>query len=152
VTSLSERLAALGIELPEVAAPIASYVPAVRTEQLVFTSGQLPFVAGELLATGKVGREVDVELAIECARVCALNGLAAAHSVVGMDNVVGVLKVVAYVAAVPDFVDHATVTNGASDLLGTAFGQAGAHARTSIGVATLPLNAPIEIEFTFAVR
>jgi enamine deaminase RidA (YjgF/YER057c/UK114 family) len=150
--SASQRLAELGIELPPVAAPLASYVPAIRTGQYVYTSGQLPFIDGELPATGKVGAEVLPEDAAHYARVCALNALAAVHALVGIDSVVRVVKVVGFVASSPDFTGQPAVVNGASDLLREVFGEAGAHARSAVGVASLPKDAPVEVELIVEVR
>lgn len=140
------RLADLGYSLPEVAKPLASYVPAVRVGDQVWTSGQLPVIDGNLPATGKVGAEVSVEDAQENARVAALNALAAIDSVVGLDNVSRVVKVVGFVASAPDFVEQAAVINGASDFIGELFGEAGTHARSAVGVAVLPKNSPVEVE------
>jgi enamine deaminase RidA (YjgF/YER057c/UK114 family) len=149
--SASQRLAELGIELPAVVAPLASYIPAVRTGQLVYTSGQLPIVDGALPATGKVGAEVLPEDAAHYARVCALNALAAVHALVGIDSVVRVVKVVGFVASSPDFTGQPAVVNGASTLLGEVFGEAGAHARSAVGVAALPMDAPVEVELIVEV-
>ena len=140
------RLADLGYSLPEVAKPLASYVPAVRVGDQVWTSGQLPVIDGNLPATGKVGAEVSVEDAQEYARVAALNALAAIDSVVGLDNVSRVVKVVGFVASAPVFVEQAAVINGASDFIGELFGEAGTHARSAVGVAVLPKNSPVEVE------
>ena len=140
------RLADLGYSLPEVAKPLASYVPAVRVGDQVWTSGQLPVIDGNLPATGKVGAAVSVEDAQEYARVAALNALAAIDSVVGLDNVSRVVKVVGFVASAPDFVEQAAVINGASDFIGELFGEAGTHARSAVGVAVLPKNSPVEVE------
>jgi enamine deaminase RidA (YjgF/YER057c/UK114 family) len=148
---VTERLAELGIELPKVAAPVAAYVPAVRSGDLVFTSGQLPTVAGELLARGLVGTAVDPDQAKELARTCALNALAAVDSVVGLDAVVRVVKVVGFVASAPGFTGQPGVVNGASELLGDVFGDAGQHARSAVGVAVLPLDAPVEVELVVEV-
>lgn len=152
MTSISARLAELGVELPPVPPPLAAYVPAVRTGQHVFTSGQLPMVGGTLRATGKVGAEVTAEEATGYARICALNALAAVHALVGIDSVVRVVKVVGFVASTPDFTGHPAVVNGASDFLGEVFGAAGAHARSAVGVAALPLDAPVEVELIVEVR
>ena len=152
MTSPLARLSELGIELPPVVAPLAAYVPAVRTGSLVYTSGQVPFIDGKLPATGKVGAEVSPEQAVDLARTCALNALAAVHALVGLDSVVRVVKVVGFVASTPEFVGHPAVINGASDLLGEIFGNAGAHARSAIGVAALPLDAPVEVELIVEVR
>jgi enamine deaminase RidA (YjgF/YER057c/UK114 family) len=147
----SERLASLGIELPPVAAPVADYVPAVRTGSHVYTAGQVPLVGGELLVTGKVGAEVDPDEAKGCARSCALNALAAAAELVGIDAVARVVKVVGYVASAPGFTGQPAVVNGASELLGEVFGEAGAHARSAVGVAELPMGAPVEVELIVEV-
>jgi enamine deaminase RidA (YjgF/YER057c/UK114 family) len=149
--SASARLAELGIELPAVVAPLAAYVPAVRTGDLVYTSGQLPMKSGELLATGKVGAEVSAEDAKALARVCALNALAAVHSLVGIDAVTRVVKVVGFVASAPGFGGQPGVINGASQLLGDVFGDAGAHARSAVGVSELPLDSPVEVELIVEV-
>jgi len=151
VSSWGGRLAELGITLPAVAAPVAAYVPAVRTGSLVFTSGQLPFVEGALAATGKLGAEVDAEQGARLARICALNALAAVHDLVGIDAVVRVVKVVGFVASAPGFTGQPGVVNGASELLGEIFGDAGVHARSAVGVAELPLGAPVEVELIVGV-
>jgi enamine deaminase RidA (YjgF/YER057c/UK114 family) len=144
-----ERLLELGLHLPEVPAPVASYVPAVTSGNLVFVSGQLPFVDGRLLMTGKVGAEVTAEQAHGLAQRCALNALAAAAEAVGgIDAILRVVKVVGYVASTPDFVGQPGVINGASELLGQVLGEAGVHARVAVGVASLPMDAPVEIELT----
>jgi enamine deaminase RidA (YjgF/YER057c/UK114 family) len=148
----TQRLAELGLTLPEVARPVAAYVPAVRSGALVWTSGQLPFVHGTLAATGKVGAEVDPAEAVELARICALNALAAISAEVGdLAAVRRIVKVVGYVASAPDFSGQPQVINGASDLLGQVFGDAGAHARSAVGVAVLPLDAPVELEIVAEV-
>ncbi len=141
------RLAELGIELPEVAPPVAAYIPAVRTGNLVYTSGQ---VAREL--TGKVGAEVSEADAKDAARGCALNALAAVDALVGLDAVVRVVKVVGFVASAPGFTGQPEVINGASELLNEVFGEAGAHARSAVGVAELPLGVPVEVEMIVEVR
>ena len=147
-----ERLASLGLEVPEVAKPVAVYVPAVRSGNHVFTSGQLPMRSGELIATGKVGGEVSPEEAVECARQCALNALAAIRAEVGeLSNVTRVVKVVAFVASTPDFTGQPGVANGVSELLGEVFGDAGVHARSAVGVPVLPLDAPVEVEMVVEV-
>lgn len=148
----SERLAELGIELPAVAAPVAAYVPALRDGDLVHTSGQLPFVDGELPAAGHVGAEVEPGKAKELARVAALNALAAVDSVASLDDIVQVVKVVGFVSSAPGFHGQPGVINGASELLGEVLGEAGVHARSAVGVAELPLNAPVEVEITVRVR
>jgi enamine deaminase RidA (YjgF/YER057c/UK114 family) len=146
-----QRLAELGIELPAVVAPLAAYVPAVRTGNLVYTSGQLPLVDGALPRAGKVGGEVTAEEAKALARTCALNGLAAVHALVGIDSVRRVVKVVGFVASAPGFTGQPGVVNGASELFGEVFGDAGVHARSAVGVAELPLNAPVEVELIVEV-
>jgi len=149
--SASARLAELGIDLPEVVAPLAAYVPAVRTGNLVYTSGQLPMVGGELLQAGKVGATVSPEDAKALARVCALNALAAVHSLVGIDSVTRVVKVVGFVASAAGFTGQPGVVNGASHLFGEIFGDEGAHARSAVGVSELPLDAPVEVEIIVEV-
>ncbi len=146
-----ERLKELGIGLPPVAAPLAAYVPARRSGSLVYTSGQLPMVDGALPSTGKVGAAVSQEDAAALARTAALNGLAAVHDLVGLGAVVAVVKVVGYVASAPDFTGQPAVVDGASALLGEVFGAAGAHARSAVGVASLPLDSPVEIELIVEV-
>jgi enamine deaminase RidA (YjgF/YER057c/UK114 family) len=152
MTSPRERLSELGLNLPPVAAPVAAYIPAVCTGRFVYTSGQLPMVDGALPAAGKVGREVSPELAHDLARTCALNALAAVDALVGLDAVVRVVKVVGFVASDPDFTGQPAVVNGASELLGLVFGEAGLHARSAVGVAVLPMNAPVEVELVVEVR
>lgn len=148
----SERLAGLGLTLPTVAAPLAAYVPAVRFGDLVFSSGQLPTLDGRLMATGKVGAEVTAELGAECARTAALNAVAAVAAEVGdLDAIVRVVKVVIFVASAPSFTGQPQVGNGASEVLQEIFGDAGRHARSAVGVASLPLDAPVEVELTVAV-
>ena len=147
-----ERIMELGLTLPAVAAPVAAYVPATKVGNQVWTSGQLPFVDGALPATGKVGAEVTDEEAYDFARTAVLNALAAVHAEVGLDRVVRVLKVVGYVASAPDFYGQPAVINGASELIGEIFGESGAHVRSAVGVAALPLNAPVEVELVVEVR
>jgi enamine deaminase RidA (YjgF/YER057c/UK114 family) len=148
-----ERLAELGRPVPEVVKPVAAYVPAVRSGSYVYTSGQLPMVGGVLQATGKVGAEVTPEAAKELAATCALNALAAVKSEIGeLSNVVRVVKVVGFVASAPDFTGQPGVVNGASELLHAALGDAGVHARSAVGVAVLPLDAPVEVELIVEVR
>lgn len=142
----SERLKDLGITLPTVAAPVAAYVPAIKTGNQVWTSGQLPFIDGALPATGKVGAAVTAEDAADYARTAALNALAAIDALVGIDQVTRVLKIVGFVASAEDFSGQPAVINGASNLMGEIFGDAGAHARSAVGVAELPLDAPVEVE------
>jgi enamine deaminase RidA (YjgF/YER057c/UK114 family) len=146
-TSPEGRLAALGLVLPAVPTPLAAYVPAVRTGAYVYTAGQLPLVDGTLLGTGKVGAEVSVAEATAFARVCALNALAAVASVTsGLSSVVRVVKVTGFVASAPGFTEQAQVVNGASELLLEVFGEAGRHARSAVGMAVLPFDAPVEVE------
>ncbi len=150
MSRIDDRVAELGLIIPAVSKPVAAYIPAVVTGNLVFTSGQLPMVDGELPAKGKVGAEVDPELAHQLARQCVLNGLAAARSAIGsLDRITRVVKVVGFVASAPDFTGQPGVINGASELLGEIFGEAGQHARSAVGMAVLPLDAPVEIEFLF---
>ncbi len=144
--SWKARLAELGVELPEVAAPVAAYVPAVRSGSQVYTSGQLPFVSGSLAATGKVGADVSPEEAKAHARTCALNALAAIDALVGLDTIVRVVKLTGYVASAEGFTGQPAVVNGSSELLGEIFGDAGKHARAAVGVAELPLGAPVEVD------
>ena len=149
---IEDRLSELGFQVPEVAAPVAAYVPALRRGNLVYTSGQLPFVEGALPATGKVGAEVSAEQAEELARICALNGLAAARGILGsLDKITQVVKVTAFVASDPSFTGQPGVANGASVFLGKVFGDTGIHVRSAVGVSVLPLDAPVEVEFVFEV-
>ena len=142
----------MGLEVPEVAKPVAVYVPAVRSGNQVFTSGQLPMRGGELMLTGKVGGEVSAEEAYACAQQCALNAIAAVRAQVGdLSRVTRVVKVVAFVASTPDFTGQPGVANGASELLGEVFGDAGVHARSAVGVPVLPLDAPVEVEILVEV-
>lgn len=147
MSGIDARLAELGISIPHLAKPVAAYVPAVVTGHLVHTAGQLPFVDGALPATGKVGAEVSADDAAGYARTCVLNALAAAQSVIGsLDRVTRIVKVTGFVASAPDFTGQPTVLNGASEVLGDIFGEAGQHARSAVGVAVLPLDAPVEVE------
>jgi enamine deaminase RidA (YjgF/YER057c/UK114 family) len=150
VTTPHERLAELGLTLPEVVPPVAAYVPAVQSGNYVYVSGQVPIAGGELLAKGKVGAdagaEVTPEQARDLARQCGLNVLAAIDALVGLEYVVKVVKVVGFVASAPGFTGQPTVVNGASELFGEVFGEAGRHARSAVGVAALPLDAPVEVE------
>ena len=147
-----ERITELGLTLPSDTSPLASYVPAVRSGDLVFTAGQLPRRDGELVATGKVGAEVTPEVAAEAAAACALNALAAIKGEVGdLSAVRRVVKVVVFVASAPDFTGQPGVANGASELLGKVFGDAGVHARSAVGVAVLPLDVPVEVEVVVEV-
>ena len=153
MSSASARLAELGLELPPVAVPVAAYVPAVRAGDLVYSSGQLPSVAGELLATDKVGAEVSTETGTACARTAALNALAAVcEQAGGIDEIERVVRVVVFVASSPDFTGQPTVGNGASVVIGEIFGDAGRHARSAVGVAVLPLDAPVEVELVVQAR
>ncbi|MGV8880989.1 MAG: RidA family protein [Rhodoglobus sp.] len=150
MSALDARLAELGLVVPATSKALAAYIPAVTSGNLVYTSGQLPIVDGVLPATGKVGAEVDAEAAKLLARICVLNGLAAARTVIGsLDRITRVVKVVGFVASDPSFTGQPGVINGASELLGEIFGESGAHARSAVGVAVLPLDAPVEIEFVF---
>jgi enamine deaminase RidA (YjgF/YER057c/UK114 family) len=144
--TVEERLAAMGLTVHEVVPPVAAYVPAVVTGSYVYTSGQLPFVDGALPDTGKVGAEVSPERAAELAAICALNAIAAVKSVALLESVVRVVKVTCFVASAPGFTGQPAVANGASNLLLEAFGDLGAHARSAVGVAVLPLDAPVEVE------
>jgi|SRR5580658_4296866 enamine deaminase RidA (YjgF/YER057c/UK114 family) len=145
--SPEQRLADLGLTLPAVTPPLAAYVPAVRSGGFVYTSGQLPVVGGQLLAAGKVGAEVGPTEAAALARTCALNALAAAVTVAGtLSGIRRIVKVTGFVASAPDFTAQAQVINGASELLIEVFGEAGRHARSAVGMAVLPLNAPVEVE------
>jgi enamine deaminase RidA (YjgF/YER057c/UK114 family) len=147
-----ERLAELGLAVPEVAKPLASYVPAVRSGQHVYTAGQLPLREGELITTGKVGGEVTEEQALECARQCGLNALAAVRAETGeLSAIKRIVKVVVFVASTPDFTGQPAIANGASDLFGEVFGDAGRHARSAVGVAALPRDAPVEVELVVEV-
>lgn len=152
MSTVEDRLAELGMTVPDVAKPVAAYVPAVRSGNHVFTSGQLPMKDGELMLTGKVGGEVTEEEAFACAEQCALNAIAAVKSVIGdLDQVKRIVKVVAFVASTPDFTGQPRVANGASELFGKAFGDAGVHARSAVGVPVLPLDTPVEVEITVEV-
>lgn len=147
MSAIDARLAELGISIPPVTKPVAAYVPAMTSGNLVFTAGQLPFVDGVLPATGKVGAQVSADDAAGFARTAVLNALAAAQSVIGsLDRVTRVVKVVVFVASTPEFTGQPAVANGASTVLGEIFGEAGAHARSAVGVAVLPLDAPVEVE------
>lgn len=146
MTSPEERLAELGLKVPEVVPPVATYVPAVRVGNLVYTAGQLPMLDGALITTGKVGHGVTAEQAAACAQQCALNAIAAIRSIAGDLASVRIVKVVAFVASDPNFTGQPAVANGASDLFGAVFGEAGVHARSAVGVPVLPLDAPVEVE------
>jgi enamine deaminase RidA (YjgF/YER057c/UK114 family) len=152
-SAAEERLAALGLRLPAVTAPLAAYVPAVRTGNIVYTAGQLPIVEGQLVAAGKVGAEVGAAEASALARTCALNALAAAASVAGgLSGIVRIVKLTGFVASAPGFTGQPQVVNGASELLLEVFGEAGRHARSAVGTAVLPLDAPVEVELIAEVR
>lgn len=145
--SANQRISDLGITLPQVATPAGAYVPAVVSGNLVFTAGQIPLVDGKLVATGKVGKDLSAEQAKEIARICALNAVAAVKSVIGdLDRVKKIVKVVGFVSSTPDFTAQPSVVNGASELLEQIFGDKGIHARSAVGVAVLPLDAPVEVE------
>ncbi len=156
MSAVEDRLAELGLTVPDVAKPVAAYVPALRDGTMIFTSGQLPMVSGALAQTGKVGTgddSVSPEDAKKLAELCALNAIAAVKSVIGdLDKVARVVKVVGFVASDPSFTGQPGVINGASELLGKAFGDAGVHARSAVGVAVLPLDAPVEVEIIVSVR
>jgi enamine deaminase RidA (YjgF/YER057c/UK114 family) len=140
------RLAELGLTLPSVVPPVAAYVPAVQTGRYVYVSGQLPIVDGALLATGRVGDQVSPEQGVELARRCALNVLAAVDALVGLERVVKIVKVTGFVSSAPGFTGQPAVVNGASELFGAVFGEAGRHARSAVGVVELPLGAPVEVD------
>ncbi|MFI9203953.1 RidA family protein [Streptomyces sp. NPDC053048] len=153
MSTVEEKLAELGLTLPDVVPPIAAYQPAVRSGAYVYTAGQLPMVQGSISETGKVGAEVSPETAKELARICALNALAAVKSVIGdLDRIERVVKVVGFVASAPDFTGQPGVLNGASELLGEVLGDRGVHARSAVGVTVLPLDAPVEVEILVEVR
>jgi enamine deaminase RidA (YjgF/YER057c/UK114 family) len=151
MVSALARLEELGITLPPLVPPVAAYVPARRTGSLVYTSGQLPVVDGVLLRTGKVGGAVSPDDAIDLARTAALNALAAVHALVGLDSVVAVVKVLGFVASVPEFTGQPAVVNGASEFFIEVFGEAGRHARSAVGMAVLPLDTPVEVELIVEV-
>jgi enamine deaminase RidA (YjgF/YER057c/UK114 family) len=149
---IEKRIIDLGFVLPETAKPLAAYIPAVRSGNLVFTSGQLPMIDGSLAETGKVGGSVSPERAKELATVCALNALAAVKTVIGdLDKIKRIVKVVGFVSSVSEFTGQPSVVNGASEFLGEVFGEKGIHARSAVGVAVLPLDAPVEIELIVEV-
>ena len=150
---VEDRLKSLGMVLPEVPAPLAAYVPAKKVGQVIFTAGQLPLLKGELICKGLLGQDVDVEQAYQAARICTLNALAAIKGVVkDLDQIVQVVRVVGYVASTSTFTQQPAIVNGASELLLEIFGEVGKHARSALGVASLPLNAPVEIELTVEVN
>ncbi|MEJ6578155.1 MAG: RidA family protein [Actinomycetota bacterium] len=151
--SIREKIKELGLDLPVAAAPLAAYVPAVKTGKLVFTAGQLPMLNGAIAMTGKVGAEVTVDQAKELAQLCALNALAALNLVADIDDVARIVRVVGYVNGAPGFVNQPAVINGASELLLALWGDVnGKHARSALGVAELPLNSPVEVELTFELK
>ncbi|MCX6428146.1 MAG: RidA family protein [Actinobacteria bacterium] len=152
MSDVRAKLAELGLTLPVAAKPIAAYVPAVRTGNLVFTAGQLPLVDGKIEFTGKVGGTVSVEQAKELAQICALNALAAVETVANIDDIVRIVRVVGYVNGVPGYLNHPGVVNGASELFVHIWGEEGKHARSAIGVAELPLDSPVEVELTVELR
>jgi len=156
MSAVEDRLAELGLLVPDVAMPVAAYLPAVRDGNHIFTSGQLPMVSGALAATGKVGAGpglVSAQDAEKLAQICALNAIAAVKALIGdLDKVTRVIKVVGFVASDPAFTGQPGVVNGASELLGAAFGDAGVHARSAVGVAVLPLDAPVEVEIIVSVQ
>ena len=151
MTEVRAKLAELGLALPVAAKPVAAYVPAIRTGNIVFTAGQLPMVDGALAKTGKVGGEISIEDAKKLAEVCALNALAAVETVADVNKIVRVVRVVGYVNGVAGFTQQPAVINGASELFLHIWGEAGKHARSALGVAELPLNAPVEVELTVEV-
>jgi enamine deaminase RidA (YjgF/YER057c/UK114 family) len=152
VTLPSQRLGDLGLSLPAVARPLAAYVPAVRFADLVYTAGQLPLVDGRLQAVGKVGADVSVDEAVQCARIAALNGLAAVADLAGdLDVITRIVKVTVFVASAPGFTEQPLIANGASGLIGDIFGDSGRHARSAVGVSVLPLDAPVEVELVVGV-
>jgi enamine deaminase RidA (YjgF/YER057c/UK114 family) len=153
MNQVEDRLKSLGMVLPEVPVPLAAYVPAKKTGQVIFTAGQLPLLRGELICKGLLGQDVDVEQAYQAARICTLNALAAIKGVVkDLDQIVQVVRVVGYVASTSTFTQQPAIVNGASELLLEIFGEVGKHARSAVGVASLPLNASVEIELTVEVK
>lgn len=152
MSQVEDRLHAIGLTVPPVVMPLAAYVPAMRSGIHVYTAGQLPMVEGELAAVGRLGAEISAEEGAELAKICGLNAIAAVKSVIGdLDRVVRVVKVVGFVASTPEFTSHPAVVNGASNLFKEAFGDAGVHARSAVGVAALPLGAPVEVEMIVEV-
>ena len=150
---VEDLLKSLGMVLPEVPAPLAAYIPAKKTGQVIFTAGQLPLLKGELICKGLLGQDVDVEQAYQAARICTLNALAAIKGVIGdLDRIKQIIRVVGYVASVPTFTQQPAVVNGASEVLLEIFGENGKHARSAVGMAVLPLNASVEIELTVEVE
>jgi enamine deaminase RidA (YjgF/YER057c/UK114 family) len=150
---VEDRLKSLGMVLPEVPAPLAAYIPAKKTGQVIFTAGQLPIQKGELICKGLLGQDVDVEQAYQAARICTLNALAAIKGVIGdLDRIKQIVRVVGYIASVPTFTQQPAVVNGSSELLLEIFGENGKHARSAVGMTVLPLNASVEIELTVEVE
>ncbi|MGA0082737.1 MAG: RidA family protein [Candidatus Nanopelagicales bacterium] len=153
MSEIENRIKNLGLVLPEVPAPLAAYIPAKKTGHVIFTAGQLPLLKGELICKGLLGQDVDVEQAYQAARICTLNALAAIKGVIeDLDQIVQVVRVVGYVASTPTFIQQPAIVNGASELLLEIFGEVGKHARSAVGVASLPLNASVEIELTVEVK
>ena len=152
MSDVRSKLAELGLTLPIAAKPVAAYVPAIRTGNLVFTAGQLPLVDGKIIATGKVGGAISPEQGKELAQICALNALAAVETVASVDDIVKIVRVVGYVNGIAGFINPPVVVNGASELFLSIWGEAGKHARSAIGVADLPLDAPVEIELTVELK
>ena len=153
MSSVESQLTKLGMELPEPPKPVAAYIPAKKTGNLVFTAGQLPMVKGVLTSTGLLGKDVEIDAANQAARICTLNALAAIKGVIGdLDRITQIVRVVGYVASVPSFTQQPAVVNGASELLLEIFGEKGKHARSAVGMAALPLNASVEIELTVEIE
>ena len=153
MSNVEKKLIQIGLLLPEVPKPVASYVPAKKTGNLIFTAGQLPLVSGELISKGLLGKDVEIEQAYKAARICTLNALAAIKSLIGdLDQIQQIVRVVGYVASVPTFTQQPAVVNGASELLLEIFGENGKHARSAVGMAVLPMNASVEIELTVEVK
>ena len=151
--SFESKVKEMGLTIPEVAKPVAAYVPAIKVGDYVYTSGQIPFVEGKLAYAGKAGTDLSVEQCYDAAKVCALNCLAAVKSVIGnLDNIEQIVKVVGFVNSAPGFVDQPKVINGASELIGTIFGKQGEHSRSAVGVAELPINAAVEVEMIVKVK
>ena len=149
--SVRDGLRDLGLEVPVATKPVAAYVPAMRTGNLIFTAGQLPLVNGQMVATGKVGQEVDVDQAKKLAEICALNCLAAVETIVPLEKISRIIRVVGYVNSATGFTNQPAVINGASELFLNLWGDSGKHARSAVGVAELPLNAPVEVELTVEI-